>query len=674
MYRLRTRQIHMDFHTSEKISGIGEKFDKEEFGEVLQRAHVNSVTCFGRCHHGMLYYPSRNFPELVHPGLRNPNLLIEQIDACHERGINAPVYTTVQWDYHMSTEHPEWVCLNHDGSMVYYCREGESAEIYQPGFYRTLCVNSGYREYLKAQIADMIESLTPDRIDGIFLDIVSVIDCSCKNCIREMMKKGYNPELKTERLLYAKEMLDEFKREMTAYIHSLKPGISVFYNCGHISPHTVDAMEAYTHWELESLPSGDWGYSHFVNTVRFARTTGYDLVAHTGKFHTSWGDFHSFKNKEALEFECFRMLAYNCKCLIGDQLEPDGKISGPVYELIGSVYEQVEKKEPWCEDAEAVVDIAVVTPEALNIGTCGAVPKEVNGACAMLDELKLQLDIVDFRTVWDKYRLVILPDTVLVSEKQAEKIKEYLKKGGKLLVTGESGLDTDKKDFAIRELGIRYLGKAPYCPDFLMPNEVVGKNLPKTEHVMYQQGNLVEAGEGRVLADICIPYFNRTWEHFCSHKHTPSSHKTGYPGIVENGSCIYFAHPVFSIYQEDHPKWCKEFVKDAIVRLLPEPIVEAEGPSTMLAALNRQKDKKREVLHLLHYIPVKASDHLYTIEDVIPLYDIPCKVRLKEPVKSVRVVPEGRELQFSQDEKEVTFVVPKVEGHCMIEIAYEEED
>lgn len=92
--------------------------------------------------------------------------------------------------------------------------------------------------------------------------------------------------------------------------------------------------EFYTHWELESLPSGKWGYAHFGNTVRYARTSGMDYLSHTGKFHTSWGDFHSMKNKEALEYECFRMLAYNSKCLIGDQLHPDGRISPEVYDLI----------------------------------------------------------------------------------------------------------------------------------------------------------------------------------------------------------------------------------------------------------------------------------------------------------------------------------------------------
>ena len=47
----------------------------------------------------------------------------------------------------------------------------------------------------------------------------------------------------------------------------------------------------------------------------------------TGKFHTSWGDFHSLKNVAALEFEAFRMLSFGFACSIGDQLEPCGRLN-----------------------------------------------------------------------------------------------------------------------------------------------------------------------------------------------------------------------------------------------------------------------------------------------------------------------------------------------------------
>ena len=106
--------------------------------------------------------------------------------------------------------------------------------------------------------------------------------------------------------------------------------------------------------DWKTLPSGGWGYLHFPVAVRYARNLGIDCLGMTGKFHTSWGDFHSFKNLAALQYEVFRMLAMGAKCSIGDQLHPTGRIDSHVYDLIGAVYAEVERKQPWCAGARAV--------------------------------------------------------------------------------------------------------------------------------------------------------------------------------------------------------------------------------------------------------------------------------------------------------------------------------
>jgi hypothetical protein len=51
---LRFRQIHLDFHASELIDGIGSQFNRDEFAATLEKARVNSITCFARCHHGWI--------------------------------------------------------------------------------------------------------------------------------------------------------------------------------------------------------------------------------------------------------------------------------------------------------------------------------------------------------------------------------------------------------------------------------------------------------------------------------------------------------------------------------------------------------------------------------------------------------------------------------------------
>ena len=76
---LAPRQIHLDFHTSEAIPDIAANFDPRTFAETARKAEASSITVFARCHHGWLYYPSKRFPELIHPNLKNHNLLLEQV-------------------------------------------------------------------------------------------------------------------------------------------------------------------------------------------------------------------------------------------------------------------------------------------------------------------------------------------------------------------------------------------------------------------------------------------------------------------------------------------------------------------------------------------------------------------------------------------------------------------
>jgi len=575
-FELRFRQVHLDFHTSPDIPNVGADFDPEQFADILVKAHVNSITCFARCHHGMIYYDSKVNPERVHPHLVNRNLLHEQIEAAHKRDIRVPIYTSVQWDYYTAREHPEWLAVAPDGRYFGDPSEGYQS-FHEPGFYHFLCLNSPYREFLKQHTQELLERFEP--VDGLFFDIVFPIPCACRHCTENMEKLGYNQLAESDRLAYSQRMINEFKKEMTAFVQSHQPDASIFYNRGHVGPDHRPALEAYTHLELESLPSGLWGYMHFPMTIRYARNLGLDCLAQTGKFHTMWGDFHSFKNKAALQFEIFNMLALNANCLIGDQLDPGGRMSAPVYELIGSVYAEVKQKEPWCRNTRAVTEIGVFTPEEFSGAKLGTLPQSMQGAVRMLQECGMQFEVLDSGSDLSRYRLLILPDEIEVSEPFAQRLSAFVRQGGKVIATFESGLNKAKNKFALKELGVRlnetktrdvygidvsgqHYARFDYA-DFIIPAGDIGRGLPETEHVMYMKGLEVSAESGSaVLAQAVQPYFHRTYKHFCSHRQTPSSGKPGYDAIVRNGNVIYFAHPIFRQYHQNAPRWCKQLLKN----------------------------------------------------------------------------------------------------------------
>lgn len=652
MTNLRFRQIHLDFHTSQHITGIGDRFDPEQFADTLARAHVNSVTCFARCHHGYIYFDTQQFPERRHPHLSR-NLLREQIEACHARNIRVPIYVTIQWDQYTAEHHPEWLAVNADGTI-------QGTPPFEAGFYRNLCVNSPYLYFLKAHIAEILNTLP---VDGFFFDIVQPLNDASHWTKTAMIEAGLDPSNAAARQAYGVKVIADFQRDLTAFVRESNADCTIFYNAGHIGPRSRPIANTYSHFEIESLPSGGWGYAHFPLAARYARTLGREIMGMTGKFHTSWGDFHSFKTPEALQFECFHMLAMGAQCSIGDQLHPDGEICQTTYDLIGGVYAEVEAKEPWCVDAVQVAQIAVMTPEEW---TGERIPPAAVGALRILQESGYQFDFIDSQADFSRYRLLILPDVIQANDALNSKLNDYLAAGGALIASYRSGE-------ALYASGVIVEGEAPFSPDFIVPSETIGEGLPATELVMYMRGMKVMPQEGTTtLAAVSVPYFNRTWEHFCSHRHTPSARTPDYPAITRRGMAVYFAHPIFTQYQHNAPRWCKQLVVNAIAQLLPSRYVTHDGPSTLIVTLNEQAAQSRRVLHALHYIPTRTGTAFDTIEDVIPLYNVGITVHEAREVLSVTLVPDGDKLAFTQnDDDYVRFVIPHIRGHQMVEIAYE---
>ena len=203
-------------------------------------------------------------------------------------------------------------------------------------------------------------------------------------------------------------------------------------------------------------------------------------------------------------------------------------------------------------------------------------------------------------------------------------------------------------------------------------NGELGKGLyENTEYVMYDKAAKTAVKEGaEELLGINVPYNNRTWDHYCSHRHFPSSGIYGYPAAAKRDGVLYFAHPVFTTVQRYGCGWIKTMVENAVNMLLEERLLTYEGPSTLEIVLEDQPGKNRKVLHLLHYIPQRRAEKLDILEDVIPLYEIPVSIKEGEiPFTGVTLVPEGRKLPFTRKEGRVEFLVPEVKGHAKVELS-----
>ncbi|KAG2872026.1 hypothetical protein PC115_g24708 [Phytophthora cactorum] len=348
---MKFRQVHLDFHTSEAIEGIGRDFSKQQFQEMLKTGHVDSITIFSKCHHGWAYHPTT--ANQMHPHL-NFDLLGAQIEAAHEIGVKTPVYLSAGLDERLARKHPQWLIRNQQEQISW------TADFMMPGYHQ-FCMNTPYLDILAQQVEEVVKHYD---VDGIFLDIVGVRECYCQYCVAEIRTQGSDPRNIQDMRTLWEQTYARYTHRMNETVHTLKPGLPVFHNSSHVDRGRRDLAHVNTHLELESLPTGGWGYDHFPLSARYAQTLGVDFLGMTGKFHTSWGEFGGYKHPNALRYETALSLANGARCSIGDQLHPAGQMDLATYSLIGEAYREVEAKEEWCRDTTAIADIALLSVEA----------------------------------------------------------------------------------------------------------------------------------------------------------------------------------------------------------------------------------------------------------------------------------------------------------------------
>jgi hypothetical protein len=660
---LRFRQVHLDFHTSPDISRIGAAFDKKYWQETLKRAHVGSITCFSKCHHGLSYHPTTVGEMHPHLGF---DLLRAQIDACREIDVKVPVYLSAGFDDVVIKVHSGWLEMDADG---------KRPSPLQPGFYK-LCFNTPYLDYLCDQIRETCR-LFPEA-DGIFLDITHQGPCCCQACMESMAREGFDASKESDRLRHAEVVLERYYQKTTAAAHEADPDMPIFHNSGHVTCGRRDQLAYQTHLELESLPTGGWGYDHFPQSASYVASLDRDFLGMTGKFHNTWGEFGGFKHPNALRYESVAMLAFGAKCSIGDQLHPEGKLDLSTYDLIGAAYAEVEAKEPWCAGAVQLTDIAVLASEGEN----GRKPEHSRvdtGASRLLLEGHHLYALIDRQTDFNSFKLLILPDEIAIDAELEKRIGAYLQQGGRLLLTGRSGLRKEGEGFAF-DIGAEYAGPSPFTPDYLLPAPGFRASFVNTPLVIYTRSERIRAKAGKSLGQIYDPYFNRDFRHFCSHQHTPNRPEpSGYDSGVRHGNIVYLAHPIFTLYYGYGAVAYKEYALAVIDSLLGEArTMRASLPSSARITLTRQPGQNRRVVHLLYANKIsrgakmtldpsiRESYVIEVIEDLDPLRDTHVAIGDSGRVTRATLEPQGREIPLVRKGNVVEFQVDEFTCHQMV--------
>ena len=660
----RYRQIHLDFHTSPLIPDVGADFDAETFAEILDEARVNWITLFGKCHHGMSYYPTRAALGQMHPSLKF-DLLGAQIEACKKRGIATPVYISVRVDQHIGMTRPDLICRLEDGKLW-----GPNAS--EAKWYQVCLNNTEYIDYLAEQTTEVLKNYDAD---GIFYDMCYFPPdpgCFCEKCLARLEKSGHSRHDKEAHRRQTFTILREYSTRLAKLCKDLRPNATTFFN-SRVTPNVHRELDVLTHLEIESLTTGGWGYLYFPCWSRVVRTYDRPLQGMTARFHKSWADFGGLKTNAQLDYEAATILAAGGVINIGDQLHPRGTLDRGAYQVIGDTFRKVEAVEAYCRDAQPLADIAVLLlPESQDVAEKGEqdtrgvvrIDASIEGAAATLAALKHQWNgETPDRDNLQNYKVVVIPDKGYLTETMRARLETYLRNGGKILFSHEATLHSGQ--FAVPESPARYAGECPYTPSYMKLGDVLGAGLPDSEFVNYRAGAYVTPTEGATaLGEIYTSYFNRAPEHFSSHAQTPHDKPAGHPvailGKDEQTAYIYAA--VFRGYREDAFYIYKEIVARLLEKLLPEPLVRPgkNVTSAMEIAVLRQENENRLIAHVVNFQPQRRTATNEFIEDAVPINNVAFAVKTDKAPSQVVLIPSGEEIAFEQNGAYCHIALPTV--------------
>ncbi len=680
--------------SDDEARGYAERFNGRDIVRKVLAAQAEYLVIWARDGE-FAYYDSKTLKKA--PGLGDRDVLREAVTAARAHDLPVIAYCVVQYGTRAMREHPEFRMVGSDGKPI-----------------ARVCFNSGYKAYVQKLIMEMLAY----GVDGFHIDMLDQgfgppYGCWCKNCTALFEKEygtgmpaGLTWDADWHRMLeFRYNTSARFEKELTAFIRAQNPAVTVDYNYHGNPPFS---------WEVGQRPvqhagngdfvtgeTGIWGFSALgvgLN-VRFYRaaTPGRPVQVAMQRGVRMYHD-QTTRPLIDLRWELLTLLAHGAFVTMVDKTAYDGWLDPHAYTAIGDAFRDARSRRQHFGQP-VVEDVAIYfshrTRDWIGRENPAQYFQSVQGAHRALVYEHIPWGVIlDENVTLEKlarYKVVCLPNTAILSDRECDLLRRYAASGGRILITGWTGLsgqygqplDTppladlvggvlvrrlDSLDNHVRFKSAAGGNEAALCGGipkdwpFLVKGpavvwkprrgQAIGELLKPHRSGLQRQGKLGAdwpmsadrpvgpaallntVGKGRVLTLACSPDYASASEH----------------GIVE----------------------ARKLFRNAVATLMPDPSVDIQAPVHVEAVVTR--DAKRRVLrvHLIGYAAPPATTPPKNRPYVLPslMEDAPmfrAVLRIREPIKQVATFNEGTRL--TRDGQKLSLVVEDV--HEVVVIHYE---
>lgn len=639
------RKVHIEYHTSRHMPRLAERFDADEFGDRLLAAHVNGATVFAKDMYGYSYFPSTH--GRMHPNL-SFDLLGAQVAALRKRNISVLSYFMLTWNPELAERHPEWLVVRQPRDKSRPKPEEPPAEDkgYRPYMWQFCICQEGF---LKGELDLIQELVSKYELDGVWLDGGSSPACYCDECLRQLRNKGLDPFDAGVQYVHKAELCQSFLERIRQVIKKTRPGCLVcpqnqgtFYGLAKRAA-LVDCSSQ----EALFTDAAHYGYHYFPTVIRYARGFGIPFHGCTVCFKDFWADFGGLKSPAQMHTEVAAYVSQGARCDIGDQLPPDGRLDPAIYHVIGQAYQQIERIEPYLEQAVPVTEAAL-------LASGNAPCNEVNyGWVKLLTESRVQFDIVERETKWEeRYALVVLPENFWVDQATASRLQAFIAGGGAVIAAHMSAVLAGTEKSWLEQYGLHYAGMSPFRPAYMVPKVNFTGDIPSYAYALYEGASQWQAeSPARTLAVLGEPLFQRSPKRYMSHQQTPFDHVTTYAAVARSGKVALVAFPLGQGYYNQGFWVYRRAFQKVLSEVLPAPLIQSDAHLTTELSLTHQAAKpnagrkERYMVHIVNFSPVRRTPkHTDFHDDPIPLTNVTVRVNLPLKVSRAKALYAGKDL------------------------------
>ena len=713
---VKIRKVLLDNHLGIEDPRFYRKLDTKKIVEIWAKSHIDLAWIDFNDIFGHSYYNTKIGHKFAPLGERDQ--MAEMIDELRKHNIGVWASYILLWQGRHYGENPDWMQKGGDGQVSEY-----------------ICPNSPAREFVLAQLKELVSGYD---IDGIFLDMGLFWDnCHCEYC-KKKFKYQFGIAIPTEPDWNSPSWRTFLKWRYDSLYNFIKE--------------VVETIKGAKDIPVEAQWAADWIYgARFGQSIRVAELV--DLIGHDiyecregiihytllPKFYRSikggepyryelcigrmMGELTIWGNKPTthLAAEIYTAIANGSSSVIIDQMHPEGYIEEEAYKPISEIYSEVEKREEWLLDIKssslhkyAAIYYSEVSRDFYGRGNMSKYVQSFQGACKALLECHLPFEIIVDRQMnlkdLSEYKVLVLPNTAILTEEQVSIIEQFVEQGGGLVATCETSLADEwgnlKKNFALSNLlHVKYLDRSSYGHNYLRRVKthpvVDGLNTLPIQISVPEAGaiqiSVPEAGaelgspvlkvqsidDAEIVAKITFPYSEPQGRKRVSHNNPPGV-DTDFPAIVcsqhGKGKVAYFAYQPGAVYASssylEHKMLMANAVKWAAGERAP---LEVKAPMSVEAIIWHQPDKDRFIVHLLNYVTdmgrvtktPATPENPHIIEEILPVYDVKLRVMMGEyKVKAVHTVPDLQKLTYGKTDGHIEITVPKIDLWTMIAIQY----